>query len=252
VTFVPQAPPTRAAEVSPPSPPSVPSQASEPPKPAEVPKETDSEKKSPDVLPGSSPPTVINPPGNEALIKPQERREPTPPRDLGRGGAQHQAIQRRIKKEAEALGFRGVIEQPILDGRGSVDLLLERGDTVIACEISLSTTIDHEVGNVAKCLKAGIQNVAVICLDEERLKKIAGAVSGSLGAETAARVWYHKPDQFIAHLNGLPLPVPKHLDKTKTSHGYKVKRSLPTLTPEEQKQKEEAAIRAMADSMRKK
>jgi len=54
-----------------------------------------------------------------------------------------------MKTAAEALGFRGIIEKEVLGGQGSVDLLLERQDQTIACEISISTTIDHEVGNVA-------------------------------------------------------------------------------------------------------
>jgi hypothetical protein len=120
---------------------------------------------------------------------------------LGRGGAQHQAIQKRIKEVAEGLGFRSVIEKPVLDGQGSVDLWLERTGQEIACEISVTTTIDHEVGNVAKCLKAGLPKVAVICLDEERLQKISNAVSGSLDAALAARVEYFLPVSFIAHLN---------------------------------------------------
>ena len=67
--------------------------------------------------------------------------KPQPPRDLGRGGAQHQAIQKRIKEAAEELGFRSVIEKPVLDGQGSVDLWLERAGLSIACEISI---IDHD------------------------------------------------------------------------------------------------------------
>ncbi len=171
-----------------------------------------------------------------------------PSRDLGKGGAQHQAIQRRIKAAAETLGFHSVIERPVLDGQGSVDLFLERSGQVIACEISVTTTIDHEVGNVVKCLKAGVQKVAVICLDEERLQKIAAAISGSLGSEAAARVSYYLPDQFIADLKTLPLPVAK--DSVTTRQGYKVKRSAPKLTLDEQRQREDIANRAMAEAMR--
>ena len=115
----------------------------------------------------SEPPTVVCELANEVDIKSQVAAEilkeqppvikHEPPRDLGRGGAQHQAIQRRIKEAAEELGFRSVIEKPVLDGQGSVDLWLERTGESIACEISISTTIDHEVGNVAKCLKAGFR-----------------------------------------------------------------------------------------------
>jgi hypothetical protein len=172
-----------------------------------------------------------------------------PPRDLGRGGGQHQAIQKRVKQAAEELGFRSVIEKPVLDGQGSVDLWLERLGQTIACEISISTTIDHEVRNVVKCLKAGVPKVAVICLDEERLRKIANAVSGSLGTESAAQVEYFQPNQFIAYLKTIPVEIPK--EQTIVRRGYKIKRVVSQLSTEQQKEKEAAAIRTIADSMQK-
>jgi hypothetical protein len=172
-----------------------------------------------------------------------------PPRDLGRGGAQHQAIQQRIKQAAEELGFRSVIEKPVSDGQGSVDLWLERTGQTIACEISISTTIDHEVRNVAKCLKTGVPKVMVICLDDERLRKIGNAVSGSLGSELGARVEYFQPDQFVAYLKTIPAEIPK--EQTTVRRGYKIKRVISELSTEQQKEKEAAAIRAIADFMRK-
>ena len=208
-----------------------------------------------EVLKAPEPPAIaeITPPVSVAI--PQAKAEAPvikhePPRDLGRGGKQHQAIQHRIKQAAAELGFRSVIEKPVLDGQGSVDLWLERSGQSIACEISISTTIDHEVGNVAKCLKAGVPKVAVICLDEERLRKIGSAVSGSLGAELAARVEYFQPDAFIAYLKALKPPTPP---PSETQYGgYKVKRSIPKLSAQEQKQKEDIANRIMAEAMRRK
>jgi hypothetical protein len=177
-----------------------------------------------------------------------------PPRDLGRGGAQHQAIQQRIKQAAEKLGFRSVIEKPVLDGQGSVDLWLERTGEIIACEISISTTIDHEVGNVAKCLRADIPKVAVICLDDERLRKIGSAVLGSLGAEAAARVEYFQPDQFIAHLAKLDskntVATPAVISETTTiRRGIKVTRKVAKLTTEEQQAREDTANQQLAALM---
>src|SRR6185369_5167951 len=116
-------------------------------------------------------------------------------------------------KVAEELGFLCVIEKQILGGLGSVDLHLERSEETIACEISISTTIDHEVGNVVKCLKAGFSKIAVICFDEKKLRQIAAAVSGSLGSEVAARVSYFHPDQFITHLQALPSRVSEAPEK---------------------------------------
>jgi hypothetical protein len=156
----------------------------------------------------------------------------------------------RNTKAAEELGFRSLIEKPVLDGQGSVDLWLERTGQTIACEISISTTIDHEVGNVAKCLKAGVPKVMVICLEAERLRKIGNAVSGSLGSELAACVEYFQPDQFIAYLKGLTPPTAQPSEAQ--YGGYKIKRSIPKLSAQEQIQKEDIANRVMADTMRRK
>jgi len=202
------------------------------------------------VIPEAPKPVEIPKPTPPPLAPQAAKHEP--PRDLGRGGAQHQAIQKRIKQAAEELGFRSVIEKPVLDGFGSVDLFLEREGQSIACEISFTTTIDHEVGNVVKCLKAGVPNVAVICLDEERLRKIAAAISGSLGSEAATRVEYFQPDQFIAHLKTMPPVIAKAATSTDKRRGYKIKRSAPDLTPEERKQKEDVAIHVIAEAMQRK
>jgi hypothetical protein len=40
---------------------------------------------------------------------------------------------------AEARGFKAVIEQPTRDGNGRVDVLLQRNEKMIACEISVTT-----------------------------------------------------------------------------------------------------------------
>ena len=199
------------------------------------------------------PPIVTAPPVRRVEeTAPFAVREPPATRDLGRGGAQHQAIQRRIKKVAEEVGFKSTIEKEVLDGKGGVDLLLERSDHTVACEISITTTIDHEVGNVVKCLKAGFSNVAVICLDERHREKIRSAVSGSLGTEVATRVSYYHPDQFIAHLETLRLPVSKTTETAKMRRGFRVIRTSSKLAPEEQKQRENAAIRSIAEAMQRK
>lgn len=198
--------------------------------------------------PPPQPPTVV--PAETKPLPVAERKAPESPADLVRGGAQHKAIQHRIKQAAEQLGFRSTIEKQIPGG--SVDLLLERVDRTFACEISITTTIDHEVGNVEKCLKEGFSTVAVICAEDARLKRIAAAVAGGLGSELAARVIYCQPDEFIARLQELPPQVQKALEAPETRRGYKIKRTVTKLTPEEQKQREEGAIWALAEAMRKK
>jgi hypothetical protein len=200
------------------------------------------------------PPPVVTPaepkPPIVAATKPPaiaERKAASAPPDLGRGGAQHKAIQQRIKQAAEKLGFRSIIEKQIPEG--SVDLLLERPGQTFACEISITTTIDHEVGNVAKCLRVGFPTVAVICVDAERLRKIEAAVTSSIGPDVATRLIYSEPDQFIARLQALPPQVPK---APETRRGYKIKHTVRNLSPEEQRQREDTAIRSIAEAMRKK
>jgi hypothetical protein len=103
---------------------------------------------------------------------------------------------------------------------------------------------------VRKCLKAGFSKVAVIGLDEEHLQKIAGAVAQCLGPEAATRVEYFRPDQFITHLQ--TLQTPQKPEAPEMRRGYKIKRSVRELTAQEQKQREEAAIRSIAETMRRK
>ncbi|HXT10538.1 MAG TPA: type IV secretion system DNA-binding domain-containing protein [Candidatus Angelobacter sp.] len=193
--------------------------------------------------PAAMPPSVVTAPAKMPS-------EPEQPKDLGKGGGQHKAIQQRIKKAAEDLGFRSIIEHPIAGSKEGIDLYLTRGGQEIACEISISTTIDHEVSNASKCLKAGIATVVMICLDDARLQKIAAAVAGSLGQEVSARVVYLKPDAFIEYLKSLPASPPQTSEKTYA--GYKVKHSLPKLSPEEQKAKEDLAHKLLSEALKKK
>jgi hypothetical protein len=179
----------------------------------------------------------------EPVRKKEVSHEPPRPRDLGKGGAQHTAIQKRIKEAAQSAGFLCTIETQ-LPGQQSVDVALEKDGQKIACEISIATTVDHEVQNVKKCLDAGFSKVLVICIDEARLKKIQKAIEGSLGADVARQVGFFRPDELIAELKATH--IPEHAPKT--VRGYKVKRTIATLTPEEQKQREEIAIRSIADT----
>lgn len=176
----------------------------------------------------------------------------TPPREPipGRGGPEHQAIQKRIKAEAEKLGFRSIIEKSVLEGQASIDVWLERNGIIIACEVSFTNTEDNESGKIIRCLKGGIPKFAMICMDEKKLRKIETAISRSVEAELASRVEYFQPDPFIEYLKSLPVELPKKSEKIR--RGYKVKHSQSSVSTEEQKAKEEAAIRAIAESMQTK
>ncbi|MBM3836015.1 MAG: DUF87 domain-containing protein [Verrucomicrobia bacterium] len=170
------------------------------------------------------------------------------PAESGRGGAQHTAIQKRLKRAAEELGFHGTIEKEVPGG--SVDLVLQRDDLSIACEISFSTTIDHEVGLVINRLSAGFANIAIICIEESRLERIQKAVLGCLSSEQASCVAYYLPEAFIAHLQSLTTKQ-TGTQPSLTLGKYKVKTTQVSLTDEERKQKEAGMVKIIAETMKK-
>src|SRR5262249_12437757 len=122
--------------------------------------------------------------------------------------------------------------------------------------ISITSTIDHEVGNIVKCLKAGFPAVAMIGVDSKRLQALEDAVKASLGQTESARVAYFLPDDFLQWLEAQPSPPQAPPESpTPTSvmrRGYKVKRSYATLTPEERKAREAVALKMIAETMQKK
>ncbi len=200
-------------------------------------------------------PQVEMPPPFSEILKPEpatiaETHEPPRERSQGRGGPEHQTIQKHIKSEAEKLGFRSTIERPVLEGQASIDVWLERDGLVIACEISFTNTEDNESSKIIKCLKAGIPKFAMICADEKKLRRITAAISGNVEAELASRVEYFQPNPFIEYLKTLPVEPPRKSERIR--RGFKVKHSRSSGSAEEQMAKEEAAIRAIAESMQKK
>ena len=130
-------------------------------------------------------------------------------------------------------------QKPVLDDQGSIDLVLEKieGVSGIACEINVTSTVDYEVGNVTKCLKAGFSQVAVICPRTERLARLEEAVNGCLAPVQSKLVAFYSPDAFIAFLQTLALKEIQTPEDTGTEvrRGYKVKRSFVALSPEESK-----------------
>ena len=173
------------------------------------------------------------------------------PEERGIGGHQHNLIRERIETLARTLGFSVAREKQTPDG-GKIDTALERPGQFIACEISIMTPVDYEVGNVAKCLKTGCSHVAAICPDAAKLAKIQKAVAGCLPATDLARVGYYSPDQFIEYLKVLKPPAEGVVPQsTETKYGSRtVRRHVTKLAPEEIRAREAAAHRVMAETMK--
>lgn len=125
------------------------------------------------------------------------------PPPLGRGGGRHKYLQQLIKQLAEQRGFRAVIEEPTGSG-GRVDVALRRGEIAIACEISVTTDPQHELGNVSKCLAAGYGVVAMIGEERRQLDAIRRSTTAALTSDQAGRVLYLLPDELLSYLDQLP------------------------------------------------
>ncbi len=96
----------------------------------------------------------------------ESKSDTAPIMKAGGGGARHSEIERAIKEVGEAAGFRASLEETILDGAGRVDVILRRETLTICCEVSVTTTREHEYLNVKKCLVYGASQVWLVANSE--------------------------------------------------------------------------------------
>lgn len=122
----------------------------------------------------------------------------------GRGGEHHKYLQQLIKRWGEDHGYEVVIEKPVLDGLGSIDVLLTKNGTPpIACEISVTTTAEHEVANAQKCLAAGYEHVLMVAQDKKALERVKAAVASGLSPNQRKHVQIVVPEQVFASIAAL-------------------------------------------------
>lgn len=180
---------------------------------------------------GDEPP-LHAPPRAEAAPRARPRPAPASVPAPGRGGERHKYLQALFKRLAEAKGYRATIEKQVLDGQGSVDLALEKPGRSIACEISVTTGREQEVGNAEKCLRAGFDVVALVCAEEKSLKPMERAVARAIGEKERGRVRVFTPEDFIAFLEEEEAQAACAKAKMR---GYNVKLLLRPVAEEERK-----------------
>lgn len=196
-----------------------------------------------------------SPAPSEPPAVPASRPSPPVPTDLGRGGEVHRDLQREFKVLAESLGFRATIERQLPGTLECTDLLLEREGFTIAVEITVTNTLDYELRNIGKCLRAGVSRVVVVALDMDKLAKLEAAARVSYGDQHRERLLFFTKDRFNEHLQNLVLtaPAPEPEAPKPTKHkGWTVKTVSVQITPEEAKEREAAAAKILANAARKK
>ena len=216
---------------------------------------------SPEPTPSTQPdptptPTPHVPVAEETVITtrdtppPQEKPRPqvTPKEKpvLGRGGKQHKYLQGLIKKLAEERGYRSTIEQKITGG--SVDVSLEKDNKRIACEISVTTSPEHELGNIQKCLAADYDTVIVLTSETKHLRKLKQHAQDKLSAKEIEKVQFFLPDDFVAFIEE---EEAESQGSEQTVKGYKVKVKYSTLDKTEQKARRQSIATVILQSMKR-
>jgi hypothetical protein len=171
--------------------------------------------------------------------------EPSP---LGRGGGQHKYLQNLIKRMGQAKGYKATIEKEVLAGLGSVDVALEKDGYAIACEISVSTDVEHELGNIQKCLAAGFDQVLLICSDRKMLTKAKEAVALALGEEKALRVQLLSPEELFPFLEAIEA---KDAGREETVRGYKVKVQYQAVSEKEKSSRKQAIAQTIHQALKR-
>lgn len=128
-------------------------------------------------------------------------------------------------------GWLVTIEQPVLDGHGRVDVALERGGWRVACEISISSSAEDELGNVKKCLAAGFDDVAVVYPSRTRLRNAAERIRSAIADEARDQVHFLTPEDLWSFLEEQEA---KLAGGKRTVAGWAVQTRFRTVAPEEQ------------------
>jgi hypothetical protein len=170
-------------------------------------------------------------------------------RELGKGGKQHRYLQALVKELAEQVGLKATIEAPLAKGAGQVDVLIERDGVVAAVEISVTTAVEHERENLAKCLANGYPRVAVVLAKSKKaIASYRAALSECVSDIDRERVTFLSPEEvpdFIASL--APLPEPND----RIVRGYRVKGRLVETSAADARERQEAVARLVAKSLNK-
>ncbi len=111
-------------------------------------------------------------------------------------------------------------------------MALESGTRLIACEISITTTVENELGNVRKCLAADFNPAILLTSETKHLRKLQSYIEPMLLEGEKPQLRFFLPDQFITYLDE---EQAFSAGSESTIKGYKVKTWYRAIGQEEQK-----------------
>lgn len=139
-----------------------------------------------------------------------------------------------LKQLAQGRGWLAVIEEPILDGAGRVDVSLTMGEIRIACEVSVTSTCDQELGNIEKCFEAEFDQVIVVAPKRQHLNTLRKFVIPHLDPDICDKVHFILLEAVLDCLDEL---TPPQADTEETVRGYKVSTTYQALSKKEAQQR---------------
>lgn len=165
-----------------------------------------------------------------------------------RNTSQHRYLQNLIKRMAEERGYRAIIEQPTPDGNGKVDVGLERDGKRIACEISVTTSEEHELSNIEKCLRAGFDIVVLCSLERRILDKVKALASQKFSGSDLEKVLFLQPEELFFYLEQEAASEGGTEERVK---GYRVKVQYQPLADSEKEARREAVTQVIFHALRR-
>lgn len=189
----------------------------------------------------------VEPESKQSLL-PEEIFAPPSDVAVAKSLSQHRYLQTLIKKMAEQRGYRAIIEEPTPDGKGRVDVGMERNGKRIAVEISVTTGDIHELHNVEKCLNANYDSVIVCSPERKNLEGIRRRADEKLSKEAREKVYLFEPEELPSFLD---LQVINELPREARVKGYRVKVQYQAISETDKKKKQKEVARVIAESMRR-
>jgi hypothetical protein len=162
---------------------------------------------------------------------------------------QHRYLQTLIKKMAEERGYKAEIELPTRDGKGKVDVSLERDGKRIACEISVTTTTEWELHNIRKCIEAGYNEIILCSPNHNTLRNIRAQLINPFTETERQIIHPMSPEMVSAFFEAQETSTATTEHRVK---GYRVQVSYEAISTMEQQQKNASVSRIVRDAMNKK
>ncbi|MGZ5799534.1 MAG: hypothetical protein ACXWJZ_02775 [Burkholderiaceae bacterium] len=81
----------------------------------------------------------------------------------------------------------------------SAYIILKKDKLTVACEISVTTTVEHGVANLMKCLQVKFSHIIFICKDKRRRDKVQKFLAST--QPEAANIIYNGTDNIVVALD---------------------------------------------------